>query len=194
MTKSKKIMLVVAMVLILALMTFAGITKGAERTIACPDGCDEGWVSCSDCVCSECGGKEDAMPTCEECGKDGLIDDCYTCRDTRTLQCDTCGNETTVKASAWALLPPVIAIGLALITKEVYSSLFVGILSGAILNSGFTFSGTLDYTINDGLISAVVDTAGIFVFLVELGIIVALINRAGGSAAFGRWAQTHIKR
>ena len=57
------------------------------------------------------------MPTCEECGKDGLIDDCYTCRDTRTLQCDTCGNETTVKASAWALLPPVIAIGLALINR-----------------------------------------------------------------------------
>ena len=80
-----------------------------------------------------------------------------------------------------------------MITKEVYSSLFVGILSGALLWSDFSFTGTLDGIINDGLISAVADSAGIFIFLVELGVIVALINKAGGSAAFGNWAKTHIK-
>ncbi len=117
---------------------------------------------------------------------------CSDCNGTNLL-CETCGGEGNVRGSLWALLPPVIAIGLALITKEVYSSLFIGILAGGILYSNFSFSGTLDAVINDGLISAVAGTAGIFVFLVELGIIVALINKAGGSAAFGEWAKTHIK-
>ena len=109
------------------------------------------------------------------------------------LICETCGGEGAVRGTLWALLPPVIAIGLALITKEVYSSLFIGILSGALLYSDFSFTGTVDGVINEGLISAVSGSAGIFIFLIELGIIVALINRAGGSAAFGKWAQTHIK-
>ena len=102
-------------------------------------------------------------------------------------------SKATVQESLWALFPPVIAIGLALITKEVYSSLFIGILSGALLYSNFSFTGTMDAMISDGLISAVSGTAGIFIFLVELGIIVALINKAGGAAAFGNWAKTHIK-
>ncbi len=93
----------------------------------------------------------------------------------------------------WSLMPPVIAIGLALITKEVYSSLFIGILSGAILGSGFSFTGTMDTLVNEGLISAVSGTAGIFVFLVVLGILVALVNKSGASAAYGRWAEKHIK-
>ncbi len=117
---------------------------------------------------------------------------CPDCDGTGIL-CDTCGGEANVRGSLWALLPPVIAIGLALITKEVYSSLFIGILSGAVLYSDFSFSGTLDAVIDDGLIEAVMGTAGIFIFLVELGVIVALINKAGGSAAFGEWAKTHIK-
>ena len=108
-------------------------------------------------------------------------------------ECDTCAGEGTVRGSIWALLPPIIAIGLALITKEVYSSLFIGVLSGALMYSDFSFTGTLDSVINDGLISAVSGSAGIFIFLVELGILVALINKAGGSAAFGNWAKTHIK-
>ncbi len=117
-----------------------------------------------------------------------------TCPDcTGSADCETCGGEGNVMGSLWALLPPIIAIGLALITKEVYSSLFIGILSGALLYSNFSPTGTLDAVIGDGLIAAVSDTAGIFVFLVELGIIVALINKAGGSAAFGNWAKTHIK-
>ncbi len=117
---------------------------------------------------------------------------CPDC-DGNNLFCETCGGEGAVRGSLWALLPPVIAIGLALITKEVYSSLFIGILAGGILHSGFSFTGTLDSVINEGLISAVSGTAGIFIFLVELGVIVAIINKAGGSAAFGEWAKTHIK-
>ncbi len=125
-------------------------------------------------------------------GADATLD-CPDCEGLGALVCETCGGEGIVRGSLWALLPPVVAIGLALITKEVYSSLFIGILTGAILYSGFSFTGTLDGIINEGLISAVSGTAGIFIFLVELGIIVALINRAGGSAAFGEWAKTHIK-
>lgn len=107
--------------------------------------------------------------------------------------CETCGGTGEVTGSFWAFLPPIIAIGLALITKEVYSSLFIGIAVGGVLYSNFSFSGAVDAIINDGLISAVAGSAGIFIFLVELGIIVALMNRAGGSAAFGRWAKKHIK-
>lgn len=93
----------------------------------------------------------------------------------------------------WALIPPFIAIALALITKEVYSSLFIGVLIGAMLASDFSFSGTIDVLISDGLIAAISGTAGVFAFLVILGILVALMNKAGGSAAFGAWAQKHIK-
>ena len=95
-------------------------------------------------------------------------------------------------ASFWALIPPIIAIVLALITKEVYSSLFIGIVSGALLASNFKATATVDYVVSDGIISAVSDTAGIFAFLVILGAIVSLVNKAGGSAAFGRWAKEHI--
>ena len=117
--------------------------------------------------------------------------DCPDCEV--DASCETCGGEGVVVGSLWAFLPPIIAIGLALITKEVYSSLFIGITVGGILYSGFSFSGAVDTVVSSGLISAVADSAGIFIFLVELGIIVALINKAGGSAAFGRWARTHIK-
>ncbi|MBQ1931627.1 MAG: Na+/H+ antiporter NhaC family protein, partial [Lachnospiraceae bacterium] len=85
------------------------------------------------------------------------------------------------------------AIVLALITKEVYSSLFAGIVVGALLAQNFQLMPTLDSLVQDGMITAVSDTAGIFVFLVILGAVVALINDTGASAAFGRWAQTHIK-
>ena len=114
-------------------------------------------------------------------------------------------------ATFWALVPPIIAIGLALIIKEVYSSLFVGIAVGAAFASGTAAhealaagastgtavataaATTVDHVINDGLIAAISGTAGIFLFLVILGVIVALMNKSGGSAAFGRWAQAHIK-
>ena len=96
-------------------------------------------------------------------------------------------------ATFWALVPPIVAIGLALITKEVYSSLFIGIVLGGLLSANFAPVTTLDNLLNEGLIAAVSDTAGIFLFLVILGIVVALVNKAGGSASFGRWASVHIK-
>lgn len=98
-------------------------------------------------------------------------------------------------ATAWALLPPIVAIGLALITKEVYSSLFVGILVGAVLYSGFNFELTVTHMFEGGIISVLSDSynVGILVFLVILGAMVGLMNKAGGSAAFGRFAAKHIK-
>ena len=96
-------------------------------------------------------------------------------------------------ATFWSLVPPLVAIVLALITKEVYSSLFVGILVGALFYNNFNVVGTVDSLVQDGLIDAVSGTAGIFIFLVILGIMVALINKTGGSAAFGKWASKHIK-
>ncbi|MDO4519957.1 MAG: Na+/H+ antiporter NhaC family protein [Eubacteriales bacterium] len=98
-------------------------------------------------------------------------------------------------ATFWALIPPIVAIALALITKEVYSSLFIGIVVGALFFSGGNFEGTILHVFNDGIISVLTDSynMGILVFLVILGIMVALMNKAGGSAAFGRWASAHIK-
>ena len=93
----------------------------------------------------------------------------------------------------WALVPPIIAIGLALITKEVYSSLLVGIIFGALLTTSFNVIGAIDNVVNQGFIPAVADTAGIFIFLVLLGIVVALVNKCGGSYAFGQWAKKHVK-
>ena len=100
-----------------------------------------------------------------------------------------------VYATFWALVPPVVAIGLALITKEVYSSLFVGVLMGGILYSGFSFEGTITHIFEDGMINVLSDSynVGILIFLVILGAMVCLMNRAGGSAAFGQFAADHIK-
>ena len=155
MSKTQKITLAVASLLIVVLLVVAGITGGSMNEVACID-----------------------------CNYTGIVDG---------AECETCGGTTQVRGSFWALIPPVIAIGLALITKEVYSSLFVGIVSGALLYTNFNPITTIDAALSEALIPAVSDTAGIFIFLVELGVLVALINKAGGSAAFGKWAQTHIK-
>ena len=131
-----------------------------------------------------------------------VIVDCTTCEGSglvSEVSCTDCGGAGTVSASSRyystfaALLPPLVAIALALITKEVYSSLFIGILLGGLFVSNWNPVGALDSVLNEGIISAISGTAGIFMFLVILGIIVALVNKAGGSAAFGRWAETHIK-
>ncbi len=108
----------------------------------------------------------------------------------KTAEADAANN---YYATFVSLLPPVIAIALALITKEVYSSLFVGIAVGGLFAANFKPVAAVDYIVNDGIVAATSGTAGIFVFLVLLGILVALVNKAGGSAAFGRWASVHIK-
>ena len=97
-------------------------------------------------------------------------------------------------ATIWALLPPLVAIILALITKEVYSSLFVGIVVGALLYSGFEFEGTVTQIFEGGIIKVLSDSynVGILIFLVILGSVVCMMNKAGGSAAFGRWASQKI--
>lgn len=155
MTKTKKIVLLIACVVIVGLLIYVAVSGGALGTVPCQD-----------------------------CGGTGLIDG---------ADCGHCEGAGEARGSAWALLPPVIAIGLALITKEVYSSLTIGVVVGGLMYANFDFLKAMDSITNDGLISAVSDTAGIFIFLVELGVIVALINKAGGSRAFGKWAATHIK-
>ncbi len=106
-------------------------------------------------------------------------------------------NKHDIKAYATplSLLPPIIAIALALITKEVYSSLFVGILVGGLLYSGGNIVATIEHVFPNGMIAQLSDSwnVGILIFLVILGAMVIMMNRAGGSAAFGRWASTHIK-
>ena len=127
-----------------------------------------------------------AMVTCPDC--EGAATACETCAGVGEVAA-----ESRYYATFASLVPAVVAIVLALITKEVYSSLFIGIVVGALFNSNYNVVGAVDTLVNDGIISAVSGTAGIFAFLVILGALVALINKAGGSAAFGRWASTHIK-
>lgn len=127
-----------------------------------------------DVACESCG--EEIVATCETCGGDGLV-----------------AATSQYYATFISLVPALVAILLALITKEVYSSLFIGIVLGALFQNNFSLVPAMDTLLNDGLISSVSGTAGIFIFLVVLGILVALINKTGGSAAFGRWAKNNIK-
>ncbi len=105
------------------------------------------------------------------------------------------GEEGALNTTAWALVPPLVAICLALITKEVYSSLFIGIMVGGLFYSGFRFEGTVMHIFSNGFIAQLSDeyNMGILIFLVLLGAIVAMMNKSGGSAAFGRWASNKIK-
>ena len=102
---------------------------------------------------------------------------------------------TPFYSTIWSIVPALIAIVLALITKEVYSSLFVGIVAGGLLYANFNFETTVNHVVQDGFIASLADSwnVGILIFLVLLGTLVAMMNKAGGSAAFGRWASTHIK-
>ena len=146
------------------------------------------------------------MIECADCGGTGLCMTCYghdeACEDCGgTFVCPSCQGTGYVESPSqfyntfWALLPPIIAIALALITKEVYSSLFIGILVGGLLYANFSFEGTVLHVFSDGIVASVTDSynMGILIFLVILGAMVCLMNRAGGSAAFGRWAQANIK-
>ena len=98
-------------------------------------------------------------------------------------------------ATVLALLPPIIAIVLALITKEVYSSLAIGIIAGGFIYAGGNFETAINHVLFDGFVASLSDSynMGIIIFLVLLGALVSMMNKAGGSAAFGRWAAKHIK-
>ena len=137
------------------------------------------------------------MIECADCGAAGIV-----LTDEGTVaDCEACGGTGYVESPSqfyntfWSLLPPIIAIALALITKEVYSSLFIGILVGGLLYSNFAFETTVLRVFNDGIVASVTDSynMGILIFLVILGTMVCLMNKAGGSAAFGRWAEKNIK-
>ena len=132
----------------------------------------------------------DTETACTTCAGTGIYagEECGECGGTGVLT-----SESNLAFSFWALVPPIVAIVLALITKEVYSSLFIGIVLGGLFNTNFAPVRALDAVVNEGLIPAVCDNAGIFIFLAALGMLVSLINLSGGSAAFGRWASTHIK-
>ena len=145
-------------------------------------------IACADCnstgLCMTCYGQD---ASCEACGGPFV---CPSCQGTGYVE-----SPSHFYNTFWALLPPIVAIALALITKEVYSSLFIGIVVGGLLYANFGFEGTIRHVFLDGIVASVSDTynMGILIFLVILGAMVCLMNRAGGSAAFGRWAQTHIK-
>ena len=134
---------------------------------------------------------------CGDCGAAGVV----LSEDLEAVTCESCGGVGYVESPSgfyntfWSLLPPIIAIALALITKEVYSSLFLGILVGGLLYSNFAFEATILHVFNDGIVASVTDSynMGILIFLIILGSMVCLMNKAGGSAAFGRWAKDHIK-
>ena len=137
---------------------------------------------------------------CPDCGTLGVV----LSDEGEAVPCETCaGSEHTGYITSpsnfyntpMSLLPPVIAIALALITKEVYSSLFIGILVGGLLYSNFSFEGTVLHAFSDGIVASLSDgyNVGILIFLVILGTMVCLMNKAGGSAAFGRWAKENIK-
>ncbi len=102
---------------------------------------------------------------------------------------------TPFYATIWSIVPAIIAIVLALITKEVYSSLFIGILAGGLLYANFNFETTLTHVVEGGFVASLADSynVGILIFLVLLGTLVAMMNKAGGSAAFGRWASKNIR-
>ena len=127
--------------------------------------------------------------------------ECPVCEGQGTEVCSNCGGTGLVPQTsrfyrtALSLLPPVLALALALLTKEVYSSLFVGILAGGLLYANFRPEAAMQQVLGGGIVKVLSDpyNVGILIFLVILGILVCLINKSGGSAAFGRWAETHIK-
>ena len=176
-----RLILILMMLLALSVPAFAAGADPTEETgtkmITCPD-C--GGVG----ACMECYGLD---PECAVCGGANV---CATCEGNGYVPSPSHFFNTPL-----SLLPPVIAIALALITKEVYSSLFIGIVVGGLLYSNFSFEGTLLHVFNDGIVSVLSDSynVGILIFLVVLGTLVSLMNKAGASAAFGRWAQTNIK-
>ena len=174
-TRRNRLGLIALMLLLIFALTTTGFAASADPT-------------------EETGTK---MIECPDCGALGTV----LTETGEGVTCEACQGSGYVRSPSryyntpWALLPPVIAIALALLTKEVYSSLFVGILMGGLLYSNFSFEGTILHAFQDGIVGSLSDgyNVGILIFLVILGAIVCLMNKAGGSAAFGRWAQKNIK-
>ena len=193
---------VIAFAIVLAVLIAAGVTCAvwgiSTHKVDCPDCGAAGFVLCEACA-EESTEINDKIYNGEE--YEISTEPCEKCGDSKFYICETC--ETTGKITAnsdlyatfWSLIPPVVAIFLALITKEAFSSLFVGILVGGLFYANFMPVGAWDAVVNNGFIAALADSwnAGIFIFLVLLGIIVALVNSSGGAAAFGRWATKNIK-
>ncbi len=152
-----------------AVMIDCSTCEGAGVTVVC-EACEGANVVCADC--------NEATNVCADCEGSGKVE-----------------APTRFYSSIWSLLPPIIAIALALITKEVYSSLFVGIVVGGLLYAEGNFEGTITHVFSDGFVANVADSynMGIIIFLIVLGAMVSMMNKAGGSAAFGRWASKHIK-
>ena len=205
MSTAKKIVIAVTSAVIVGLLIYVGVSGGALGKVSCMDCHGTGLIEDAECkhcdpdtqtiTCPDCKGTSVVEGhECKTCQNEGSVT-CPYCEDgvIASAPCSNCGGSGETTGSPWALLPPIIAIGLALVTKEVYSSLFVGIVTGGLMYNNFDVLKTVDSVTKDGLITAVSDTAGIFIFLIELGIIVALVNKAGGSAAFGKWAARHIK-
>ncbi len=149
-------------------------------------------IDCSSCegsgIAYACDSCEGANVICNDCGN--VISTCADCDGTGKVEAPS-----RFYGKLWALLPPVIAIGLALITKEVYSSLFIGIVVGGLLYAEGNPVDTIIHVFSDGFVANIADSynMGIIIFLIVLGAMVSMMNKAGGSAAFGRWAKKHIK-
>ena len=168
--------------------------SGLAFTVQCPDCAGAGEVDGE--ACEGCGGETVIAAANDTSSVDFLLNGTTTIQEGTCADCEGTGEvpaDSMYYSTIMSLFPALFAIALALITKEVYSSLFIGILLGGLLTSDWKPVAALDTLLNDGIIAAISGTAGIFMFLVILGVIVALINKAGGSAAFGRWAETHIK-
>ena len=189
--KRKTIVNIITVLAVLIVFTVCAFSIGRTTMVDCESCSGNGVTPVYSCV--PCGGEgEIDGETCEFCAGNGGI---------ATIACADCEGAGQIEAQSryyktiMALMPPIIAIVLALVTKEVYSSLFVGILAAGLLVTEFKPVATLNTVLNDGFIGSLADSwnVGILIFLVLLGIIVSLINKAGGSRAFGEWAKKHIK-
>lgn len=174
----------VALILV-SVMSFMSFASDGNENVAV-------MIDCSTCegagITATCGACEGTSIACADCSEVANV--CADCAGTGKVEAPT-----RFYSSLWSLLPPVIAIALALITKEVYSSLFIGIVVGGLLYAEGDFVGTITHVFSDGFVANVADSynMGIIIFLIVLGSMVAMMNKAGGSAAFGRWAKKHIK-
>ncbi len=189
--KKRTLVNLITVAVVLVVFVVCAMTLSQASTVECDACAGTGVVAEYSCNACEATGEIDGE-MCSKCAGNGGVGE---------SQCGACSGTGAVDAisgyykTIMALMPPVIAIILALVTKEVYSSLFVGIVAAALLVTDFKPVATLNTVLNDGFISSLADSwnVGILIFLVLLGIIVALVNKAGGSRAFGEWTKKHVK-